>query len=77
MQGLRAINLTKLNDEKNWQPEEKVEKVLRNGDIMYLDLVSNDNWIKETINMINVINKSSKIIVTMDVKIKNEIISNN
>lgn len=44
---------------------------------MYLDLVSNDNWIKETINMINVINKSSKIIVTMDVKIKNEIISNN
>ena len=44
---------------------------------MYLDLASNDNWIKETINMINVINKSSKIIVTMDVKIKNEIISNN
>ena len=73
LQGLRAINLTKLNDEKNLQPEEKVEKVLRNGDIIYLDLVSNDIWIKVTINMINVINKSSKIIVSMDVKIKNEI----
>ena len=73
LEGLRAINLTKLNDEKNLQPEEKVEKVLRNGDIIYLDLVSNDIWIKVTINMINVINKSSKIIVSMDVKIKNEI----
>ena len=72
LEGLRAINLTKLNDEKNLPPEEKVENVLRNGDIIYLDLVSNEIWIKVIFNMTSVFNKHSKLIVTMDVKIKNE-----
>ena len=73
LEGLRAINLTKINDEKNLPPEEKVENVLRNGDIIYLDLISNEIWIKVIFNMTSVINKNSKLIVSMDVKIKNEI----
>ena len=73
LNGLRAINLTKLNDEKNLPNEGKVEDVLRNGDIIYLDLISNDIWIKVIINMFNVINKNSKLIVSMDVKIRNEL----
>ena len=72
LEGLRAINLTKINDEKNLPPEEKVENVLRNGDIIYLDLISNEIWIKVIFNMTSVINKNSKLIVSMDVKIKNE-----
>lgn len=73
LEGLRAINLTKINDEKNLPAEEKVENVLRNGDIIYLDLISNEIWIKVIFNMTSVINKNSKLIVSMDVKIKNEI----
>ena len=73
LEGLRAINLTKINDEKILPPEEKVENVLRNGDIIYLDLISNEIWIKVIFNMTSVINKNSKLIVSMDVKIKNEI----
>ena len=73
LEGLRAINLTKLNDEKNLPPEEKVENVLRNGDIIYLNLISNEIWIKVIFNMTNIIDKNSKLIVSMDVKIKNEI----
>ena len=73
LEGLRAINLTKINDEKNLPPEEKVENVLRNGDIIYLDLISNEIWIKVIFNMTSVINKNSKLIVSMEVKIKNEI----
>ena len=46
LEGLRAINLTKIKEEKNLPPEEKVENVLRNGDIIYLDLISNEIWIK-------------------------------
>ena len=73
LEGLRAINLTKLNDENNLPTEGKVEDFLRSGDIVYLDLISNDIWIKVIINMINVINKNTKIILSMDTKTKNEL----
>ena len=72
LEGLRAINLTKMNDEKNLALEGKVEDLLRNGDIIYLDLISNEIWIKVLMNMTSVINKHFKLIVSMDVKIKNE-----
>ena len=72
LEGLRALNLTKMNDQKSLAPEGKVEDLLRNGDIIYLDLVSNEIWIKVVMNMTSVINKHFKLIVSMDVKIKNE-----
>jgi hypothetical protein len=72
LEGLRAINLTKMNDEKSLPQEGKVEDLLRNGDIIYLDLVSNEIWIKVVMNMTSVINKHFKLIISMDVKIKNE-----
>lgn len=72
LEGLRAIHLTKMNDEKNLALEGKVEDLLRNGDIIYLDLISNEIWIKVLMNMTSVINKHFKLIVSMDVKIKNE-----
>ena len=73
LEGLRAINLTKINDEKNLPLEGKVEDLLRNGDIIYLDLIANELWIKVVINMTSVINKNFKLIVGMDVKIKNDV----
>ena len=73
LEGLRAINLTKINDEKNLPLEGKVENFLRNGDIIYLDLIANEIWIKVVINMTSVINKNFKLIVGVDVKIKNEV----
>ena len=72
LEGLRAINLTKMNDEKSLPQEGKVEDLLRNGDIIYLDLVSNEIWIKVVMNMTSVINKHFKLIISLDVKIKNE-----
>ena len=72
LEGLRALNLKKMNDEKSLALEGKVEDLLRNGDIIYLDLVSNEIWIKVVMNMTSVINKHFKLIVSMDVKIKNE-----
>ena len=72
LEGLRALNLTKMNDQKSLAPEGKVEDLLRNGDIIYLDLVSNEIWIKVVMNMTSVINKHFKLIISLDVKIKNE-----
>lgn len=73
LEGLTPTNLTKMDEEKKNLPTEgKVGDVLRNGDIIYLDFVSNEIWIKVNISMSNVINKSSLFNVSMDVKIKNE-----
>ena len=72
LEGLTATNLTKMDEEKKNLPTEgKVGDVLRNGDIICLDLVSNEIWIKVSISMSNVTNKSL-FNVSMDVKIKNE-----
>jgi len=72
LEGLRAINLTTINNEVNLPSEGKVEDCLRNGDIIYLDLISNEIWIKSVISMTNAINENSKLTVNMDIKIKNE-----
>ena len=72
LEGLRAIKLTKMNAEQSLPQEGKVEDLLRNGDIIYLDLVSNEIWIKVVMNMTSVINKHFKLIISLDVKIKNE-----
>ena len=72
LEGLTAKNLTKMDEEKNLPTEGKVGDFLRNGDIIYLDLVSNEVWIKINISMTNTINKNIKLNVSMDVKIKNE-----
>ena len=72
LEGFTAKNLTKMDEEKNLPTEGKVGDFLRNGDIIYLDLVSNEVWIKVNIGMINIMNKNIRLNVTMDVKIKNE-----
>lgn len=72
LEGLRTINLTTINNEVNLPSEGKVEDCLRNGDIIYLDLISNEIWIKSVISMTNAINENSKLTVNMDIKIKNE-----
>ena len=73
LEGLTATNLTKNEEENKTLPSEgKVGDVLRNGDIIYLDLISNEVWIKTNISMINIINRNSKINVTMDIKVKRE-----
>ena len=73
LDGLTATNLTKNEEENKTLPSEgKVGDVLRNGDIVHVDLLSNEVWIKTNISMINVINRNLKINVTMDVKVKTE-----
>ena len=50
LEGLTATNLTKMDEEKKILPTEgKVGDFLGNGDIIYLDLISNEIWIKVTI----------------------------
>jgi hypothetical protein len=61
-----------MDEEKNLPTEGKVGDYLRNGDIIYLDLVSNEVWIKVNICMKNIIYKKRRLNVTMDVKIKND-----
>lgn len=74
LDGLTATNLTKMDEEKKNLPlEGKVGDVLRNGDIIYLDLISNEIWIKTNITMSNVTNKNSKLNISMDIKVKREI----
>ena len=71
LEGLTATNLTKMDEEKKSLPiEGKVGDVLRNGDIIYLDLISNEIWIKTYISMSNIINKNLRYNISMDVKIK-------
>ena len=73
LEGLTAKNLTKNEVENKILPSEgKVGDVLRNGDIVYIDLYSNEVWIKTNISLINIINGNSKINVSMDVKVKRE-----
>jgi hypothetical protein len=74
LEGLTATNLTKMDEEKKILPTEgKVGDFLGNGDIIYLDLISNEIWIKVTITLSNVINKKSQLNVSMDIKVKNEL----
>ena len=72
LEGLTAKNLTKMDEDKNLPTEGKVGDYLRNGDIIYFDLVSNEVWIKVNISMINIIYKEFVLNVIMDVKVKNE-----
>ena len=72
LEGLTAKNLTKMDEEKNLPTEGKVGDFLRNGDIIYFDLVSNEVWIKVNINMNDIMNKDIRLNVIMDVKVKNE-----
>lgn len=73
LEGLTATNLTKMDEEKKNLPlEGKVGDFLRNGDIIYLDLISNEIWIKTNISISNVTNKNLKLNIVMDVKIKVE-----
>ena len=73
LEGLTATNLTKMEEEKKNLPSEgKVGDVLRNGDIIYLDLISNEIWIKTNIAMSNVTNKNIKLNISMDIKVKRE-----
>ena len=61
LEGLTATNLTTMDEEKKNLPKEgKVGDVLRNGDIIYLDLISNEIWIKVNYIMNNIINKNKK-----------------
>ena len=71
LEGFTAKNLTKMDEEKNLPTEGKVGDYLRNGDIIYLDLVSNEVWIKVNISMINIINKNIRLNVTMNVVLEN------
>ena len=74
LEGLTATNLTKMDEEKKILPTEgKVGDILRNGDIIYLDLISNEIWIKINFFMSNISDKSEKLNISMDVKIKNEL----
>ena len=73
LEGLTAKNLIKMGEEKPLSIEGKVGDVLRNGDIIYFDLVSNEIWIKVNINLINILNKNIRTIVTINVKIKNDL----
>ena len=73
LEGLTATNLAKMDEEKKTLPlEGNVGDYLRNGDIIYLDLISNEIWIKTNISISNVINKASKLNISMDVKINVE-----
>ena len=73
LEGLDAINLQKMDEEKKILPTEgNVGDFLRNGDIIYLELISNEIWIKTNMTMSNVINKNAKLNITMDIKIKRE-----
>ena len=51
MEGLTAKNLKKRDEDKPLSIEGTVGDVLRNGDIIYFDLVSNEIWIKVNIKM--------------------------
>ena len=73
LEGLTAKNLNKMGEDKPLSTEGKVEDVLRNGDIIYFDLVSNEIWIKVNISIINIFNKNIRTIVTINVKIKNDL----
>ena len=73
LEGLNAINLKKMDEEKKILPTEgKVGDFVRNGDIIYLELVSNEIWIKTNISMGNLINKNLKLNLSMDVKVRRE-----
>ena len=73
LEGLDAINLKKMDEEKKFLPTEgNVGDFVRNGDIIYLELISNEIWIKTNINMGNIINKNLKLNLSMDVKVKRE-----
>lgn len=74
LEGFTVKDLTKMDEEKNLPTEGKVGDFLRNGDIIYFDLVSNEVWIKVNISMTNIINRSKRLNVTMNVKMKNECI---
>ena len=74
LEGLTATNLTKMDEEKKNLPSEgKVGDVLRNGDIIYVDLISNEIWIKTYISMSSAINKNVRYNISMDVKVKTQI----
>ena len=72
LEGLRAINLTKKNEDKSLPLDGIVEDHLKSGDIVYLNLISNDIWIKVNIYITNAMNRNIKLIVSMEVKIRNE-----
>ena len=73
LEGLTAKNLKKRDEDKPLSIEGTVGDVLRNGDIIYFDLVSNEIWIKVNISIINILNKNKRTIVTINVKIKNDL----
>ena len=73
LEGLTALNLNKMGEDKPLSTEGKVEDVLRNGDIIYFDLISNEIWIKVNISLINILNKNIRTIVIINVKIKNDL----
>ena len=72
LEGLTAINLTKMEEDKKLPLEGKIGDALRNGDIIYFDLISNEIWIKTNINMSNIINKNLKLNISMDIKVRLE-----
>ena len=69
LEGLNVI-LSKIDEEKNLPLEGKVVDFLNNGDIVYVNLDSNEIWTNVNIKMSNMINKI--VNVSMDIKIKNE-----
>ena len=69
LEGLNVI-LSKIDEEKNLPSEAKVIDFLKNGDIVYVNLDSNEIWTSVNIKMTNMINKI--VNVSMDIKIKNE-----
>ena len=74
LEGLQATNLTKKSEKKSeekiLQEDGVVGDILRNGDIVFFELQSDEIWIKVNINMINVSNKiQQKLNVSMDTKI--------
>ena len=69
LEGLNVI-LSKIDEEKNLPSEAKVIDFLKNGDILYVNLDSNEIWTNINIKMTNMINKI--VNVSMDIKIKNE-----
>lgn len=73
LEGLTAKNLKKRDEDKPLSIEGTVGDVLRNGDIIYFDLVSNEIWIKANISLINIMKKNIRTIDTINVKIKNDL----
>ena len=78
LKGLEVVNLTKKIDKKNkekkLQINELVGDVLRNGDIIFFELKSDEIWIKINICMINASNKiRQKLYLSMDTKINKNI----